>query len=732
MKNTSFKLAVLGFSFGCAGLFAQNNVYDWAQKYGMNGIDKLNSICEDVNGNTYAVGAFTNAITINGVQTSSKGSSDLFLIKSNPAGQALLGITIGGIGEDAANSVVYDNGFIYIGGFFSNTVAFDDASSNGNLTSDGGKDGFLLKLDTLGAFQWVKKWGGLSDQMITDLSANSIHQIIAVGNFEGNGLLHPDNSSTITNNIGGKDFFVSTLNPNGNLAWTRSFGSIGNDVVNGVATSSANEIVLTGSYSGDIIFDTTNVTPVSAIAAEDLFVLKLASTGHYIWDVTLNNSDAIIGHDVAVRNNEIALVGSFSGNISATIGGNHQSISSTGFLDMFFSKINSTTGALVWLKTAGSNSNEEALAVQFDALGDIYAAGYFASTINFGNSITLSSSGFYDAFAVKYTNAGNCEWAKRFSGTNNEQANDILVDDNFNVYVVGQFTGTVDFNPSIVSNTLTTDGSQDAFIVKLQKCVASTGVHTVIACDKYRWLDGVEYTSNNNTATFTLVDANHLGCDSIITLNLTIKESSTGIHTVTACQKYTWLNGITYTESNNTAKHILSGANINGCDSILTLNLTIKPLDRTFTYKVSTGTLIANQENATYQWINCNNNLPIAGATNREFTPTNSGEFALAVTYNGCADTSDCIVLQDVSVEENEALFSVFPNPSQGVFQITNSQNISAGTQIQVFSNDGKLLIQQNMMQGNAVVDLSAMPSGVYFLKLKSNDRVITKKLIKQ
>jgi hypothetical protein len=66
---------------------------------------------------------------------------------------------------------------------------------------------------------------------------------------------------------------------------------------------------------------------------------------------------------------------------------------------------------------------------------------------------------------------------------------------------------------------------------------------------------------------------NSIGCDSIITLNLTVNNSNTGTDSQIACDSLTWIDGITYLSSNNSATYNLT--NSNGCDSIVTLNLTI-------------------------------------------------------------------------------------------------------------------------------------------------------------
>ena len=92
-------------------------------------------------------------------------------------------------------------------------------------------------------------------------------------------------------------------------------------------------------------------------------------------------------------------------------------------------------------------------------------------------------------------------------------------------------------------------------------------------CESYVWIDGINYTSSNNTATYLLQSTN--GCDSLVTLDLTINNSNTGIDTQVHCDSYTWIDGVNYTSSNNSATYVLQ--NSFGCDSVVTLDLTINP-----------------------------------------------------------------------------------------------------------------------------------------------------------
>ena len=97
------------------------------------------------------------------------------------------------------------------------------------------------------------------------------------------------------------------------------------------------------------------------------------------------------------------------------------------------------------------------------------------------------------------------------------------------------------------------------------------GVDVQEHCDEYTWIDGITYTESNNTASHVI--ANTSDCDSVVTLNLTILNSTTGVDVQEHCDTYTWIDGVTYTSSNNTATHTLTNAA--GCDSVVTLDLTI-------------------------------------------------------------------------------------------------------------------------------------------------------------
>src|SRR5690606_20436411 len=144
-------------------------------------------------------------------------------------------------------------------------------------------------------------------------------------------------------------------------------------------------------------------------------------------------------------------------------------------------------------------------------------------------------------------------------------------------------------------------------------------------------INGQTYNASNNSATHTIPNA--AGCDSVITLNFTAKTPTQYTDVHSACKEFTWLNGVTYTSSNNTATHIIPNAV--GCDSVITLDLNIYTVSD-LTIDSDGSTLTAALSGASYQWFNCDDNTAIAGETNQTFTPSVAGNYAISIDENGC------------------------------------------------------------------------------------------------
>ncbi|MGJ8660980.1 MAG: VPS10 domain-containing protein [Bacteroidota bacterium] len=253
-------------------------------------------------------------------------------------------------------------------------------------------------------------------------------------------------------------------------------------------------------------------------------------------------------------------------------------------------------------------------------------------------------------------------------------------------------------------------------ILTLNLTISSAPTRTDLqsACSSYTWVDGNTYTSSNNSATWTVV--NSVGCDSVITLDLTINTPTTGTDVQTACGSYSWIDGNIYSSSNNTATWTLTNAE--GCDSLVTLNLTINSVDASATLGALNNTMTAAASGANYQWLDCDNNYsPINGATNQSYTATANGNYAVIVTQNGCTDTSTCMTVAHVGIDAllGSKPIILYPNPiSEGIIHVKYDGVIKSMQLIDMTGRTIYVVIDYNA----GTMDVSNIESGKYLVQL--------------
>ena len=277
---------------------------------------------------------------------------------------------------------------------------------------------------------------------------------------------------------------------------------------------------------------------------------------------------------------------------------------------------------------------------------------------------------------------------------------------------------------------------------------SNTGTDIQTACDSYTWIDGVTYTASTSSPTFTLT--NVAGCDSVVTLDLTINNSNTGTDIQTACDSYTWIDGVTYTASTSTPTFTLTNAS--GCDSVVTLDLTIisnpitgftgsnsAPINSPLSYSVDS---IAN---ATYFWSVTNGVINAQSGASANVTWYNYSNGTIQVTQttsNGCSDTLiQDIVLWPLGIATMAAQpfeVSLYPNPARESInlELTRFEKASSLNNIKIFDVAGNIVLSQEkvmMHLGEAhQIETRAIAKGVYFLTLENELATETLRFILQ
>lgn len=283
--------------------------------------------------------------------------------------------------------------------------------------------------------------------------------------------------------------------------------------------------------------------------------------------------------------------------------------------------------------------------------------------------------------------------------------------------------------------TALTPGSSVVTYTNANGCSASTPItalgpvngatQQVTACLTYAWHGQTLTQSGTYTDTLQTV----VGCDSIVTLNLTISDSIVGPTTQqSACGTYTW-NGQTYTQSGTYTYH---GTTQNGCDSTATLVLTINQAPGNPQVTLNQGTFSVSAQNATtYAWMDCATNTLIPGANASNYTPAVSGSYAAIVSNTCGSDTSTCEPIEVQSVLElNNGGMVVYPNPSSGIFTLSTTGAMIQKTYL--FDVSGSLLSSNEYASQEIIVDLGTLARGTYLMHVVTGEQIHIFKLLKQ
>ncbi len=190
--------------------------------------------------------------------------------------------------------------------------------------------------------------------------------------------------------------------------------------------------------------------------------------------------------------------------------------------------------------------------------------------------------------------------------------------------------------------------------------------------------------------------------------------------TITTCGSYTWaVNGQTYSTSGTYTEPITG----NACSSNATLVLTITAAITNTSVVQNGSVLTASQPNLNYQWIDCETQLPIQGATDQTFAPTISGQYAVILSLGECEETSECNTSVIVSLEENEFSNSlvVYPNPSEGTLFVEFNEGHN-GVETRLLDMSGRVVLVEHFDASENIELFFEGQTGIYFLEIENMD----------
>jgi hypothetical protein len=701
MVKSNFLSAILIFFCGVSAA----QTLDWVKGIGDGGFLQVEDFTFDDSGYVYIIGQFENTNDFDpgsGVfeMTATGSSEDVFLAKFDGFGNFKWAKQFTGNSNEKGYGIVVDAaGNLYACGSFGSTVDFDPSTNAFSLVNNG-VDGFVCKLSSDGSFIWVKQITGTNTEYASAITKDLNQDIYLTGITYGATDFDPG-PSVINLDYGGfQDVFVLKIDTAGTYIWARALIGPNTQWVRDIATDKFGNVFTTGHFRGDADFDpglgVYNLS-TSGIPDADIFVWKLEGTGDFGWAKHMSGPDS--GDDGR------SIVTDTSGNIYTT----GFITSATDFdpgtdtfalvplgQDAFILKLD-PMGDFLWAKLIGGNGDDIGGAITTDLLGNSYTSGGFSDTVDFDpgiDTVVLISQGLGNAFMLKLDPMGVYDYAAQFASQVSSGAGDIFVDSVSNIYIAGSFNGQTDFDIGYDTMFLTSIGA-DANIY-LSKIVQCTGLPSyssiaIVVCNDYTSPSGQYVFTSSGIYQDTLLNAS--GCDSIITINLTLNSSSSFLSPfvcdefISPSGNYVWtvngtyydtipnlagcdslitinltiLNSFSYVDTivcqsyeapsslftwDSTGIYMDTIPNTAGCDSIITINLIVEPSSGTLnTYVVQNLNLLeADLIGASYQWLDCSNFLtPILGENSFQFVANTVGNYAVEISLDGCIDTSFCV-----------------------------------------------------------------------------------------
>ncbi len=456
---------------------AQN--LDWVAHIGGFSNEIPYDLTVDDSGYVYSTGSFWGTVDFDpspdSMFLSSAGfAEEVFVQKLDGDGNLIWAKNFGGPVLQWSSSLVVDDLYnVYTTGIYYDTVDFDpDTAAVAILEGNTDMKVFVQKLDANGNFVWVKSLGGSSYIRSESMTVDNSNNIYITGYFGDT--IDFDPGPGISNKIsnGMSDIFIVKLDENGNFVWVKTIGGTGSDKGTFLTGDGSNNIYLSGFFYDTVDFDPNS--GVVNLSTDSIymnpFVLKLDENGNFVWAKSMGGSDYGTAEGIAIDPvGNVLTIGQFMGTMDFDPNIGTFNLTATGLSDIYIQKLDGN-GNFIWAKGFGGSQPDLAAAIDVDNLGNIYTTGTFYGTADFdpGAGVqNVSVTGRYDAYVQKLDAAGNFVWAFNIGGYNRDNGVAIAVDHDRNVYTIGDFEETADFDPGAGVLNITAKNVSDIFIQKL-------------------------------------------------------------------------------------------------------------------------------------------------------------------------------------------------------------------------------------------------------------------------
>lgn len=525
--------------------------------------------------------------------------------------------------------------------------------------------------------KWANSAYGDYHDRATSVIADNSGNVIIAGHFYSSELIF-DTITLVNNGSNNDDIFLVKYNSEGDLLWAKNFGNTSMDKANAIAIDSIGNIYITGSFIGaTIAFDSITI---SSNGWDEVYIVKLNPSGDVIWAKSAGGSRTDIGKSITTDNSGNVYVTGVYGS-TVMYFESDSLLNFTGYpgppYDVFFSKYDSN-GNLAWIKRIGGSGGDECTSVSSDNNNNIYLAGSFYSSVLYFESDSIEKQyGKSDFYIIKYNSLGYVDWANSGGGDSTDVATSVIADNLGNVYIGGGYKSpTFYYNGNVLTNTI--------------------GYTTDIFTIKY----------------------NHSG--------VPVWGNSIGMYD----NEYLYSLSIGPSESIILSGYFASNSIVFGLDTLTNkgssdILLACYNEDGSPAWSKSIGNIEA--ENCNSVFYDQPDNLCIAGYYRSptlafdSVVLTNSYYMDLFVAKLNCLPVG-------IETYENPLLISIYPNPSSSYLSI----NLPLNSELEILNLNGKIIRRLVADRETITIDISGLSKGLYILNITSDNKTITKKIIKQ
>ncbi len=566
-------------------------------------------------------------------------------------------------------------------------------------------------------FSWAVKAGGKSSDKAKGIVKDDGNNLYITGYFSDTAYFGTTQLISHGQTYGqpAHEIFIAKMDPLGNFLWAKSAGGLGDDEGNDIAIDADNNIIITGIFSDTAYFGLDTLRYNKSIG-NDIFITKMDKDGNWLWAKQVSattNSTLNYGNGVSTDGNKNIYV---TGQIDGTVSFGNISLTTNGPGDIFVAKLD-PSGNFVWAKEAGGAMGGDADCgkdIATDNDGNSYITGNFmgiaANPASFG-TIHLTATGAADLFVAKIDKDGNWQWAKSAGGTDQVSYTigyNIAIDSQGNSYVQGLLqtssNGTdTTYTASFGSNTISFYRMLSSSDVADYLCVAKLDANGT----NWLWAKGAGTVNTSKTNNVHQHMPGGICLDS---------QENCYITGTFPCNPY-YYNHASFGSTNLSAGNLssyIAEINTSGVWQGATL--------------VSAGYFITNgaaiiQNNGYCFVAGCFAATATFGSINLTSNNYSYDVYVTKVSINGGSGIN--------TNPEESGLVYIYPNPANDNITIESSIIIPKEI-ISIYNIQGKLLMEQPLLQTKTEINISNLSSGLYIVKINDNKSVMVKRIVKE